>query len=401
MFDKIVFNNYEDYSISIDVRNTFDYIIRKGRIDLQNVNTEELQMEWVNVVANELGGIAFKLIKQKCKALEIGEWTFSGRMAGWFTLINAWDIETVQEAEDYEELDGDYFQLFGNTLSSNSQLRRLQNLIDSDLNTISKIIKSVVDTKGVEIIKALSKDLILSENINLNNLRKIVREELNKLTNKRRLTEGETSEDRAKFGVFTYWIEGDEPEAIYFTNKLEAIQYAKELVNGFAMNYEDDYSLPESIEVWAKDRDGMWSNSGRPEYEYYFEGQPTLQEALSLDQKRAAKEYGLDDDEFRVNMILAKAGYESLSTDFVYQKSGRGGFNKNRNTLTGDMDKLIDIASVEARRIREVRKAVARGDAAVSLANQYDFMEEPALVVATVFYDHANNLVGSKMYGIG
>lgn len=250
-------------------------------------------------------------------------------------------------------------------------------------------------------------------------LKRIIREEISNILNKTsksvrpisRLTEGETSEDMAKFGVFTYYgPEGDaEPETAYFTSRSEAIRYAKEMSESAYDESPGSFYIPSVIEVWPKGRDGSWGSNGAPIFQQYFDDltetkkrntNSRLTEDLSAEQKRYAREVGLTDDEFRVNMILAKAGFESLSTDYVYSKTGRGGYNANRNASTGNTDKLINVASLEARRIKEVRKAVARGDAGVSLAQQYDFMEEPALVVATVFYDHANELVGRKIYGV-
>lgn len=183
MFDKIEYNKYEDSSISIEVRNTLNYIINKLRVDLDNVDTEELDFEWSNTVANKLGDIAFKEIRKSCKLLEISEWTFSGRSSGYYTLTNDFDIKELKNANDYTDLEGTYFKILGNELKSNAQLRRLQNLLDSDLSEITKIIKRVVDTKGVEIIKYLVIDLTITENNDLNENNNTVNESNNQSVN--------------------------------------------------------------------------------------------------------------------------------------------------------------------------------------------------------------------------
>ncbi len=172
--DTVEYNKYEDSSISVEVKNTLNYIINKLRVDLDNVDTEELDMVWGNTVANELGDIAFKEIRKSCKVLEISEWTFSGRSAGYYTLINNFDVEELEEAEDYTDLEGNYYQYLGNEIRNNSQLRKLQTLLNSDLNKITKIIKNVIDTKGVQIVKYLVKDLTITES---NGLKEVVEPE--------------------------------------------------------------------------------------------------------------------------------------------------------------------------------------------------------------------------------
>lgn len=126
------------------------------------------------------------------------------------------------------------------------------------------------------------------------------------------------------------------------------------------------------------------------------DSQSNVTEALSSSQRKYASDNNLTDDEYRVNMILAKAGFESLSTDFNgYSKPVN--FSANRSKITGDMRKLINVATLESSRIRDIKKAAARGDAAVSLADKYDFvdtMKEAALTVAGIFYAQANKLNG-------
>jgi hypothetical protein len=195
MFDIIKYNIHDDNTIEVNVKNTLSYIVRKSKLNVDSNFFEKFGSDidhlWSNNVANQLGDIVFEKIKLKTKALELLDWEFSGRSAGYFTLTNNYDVENVLNVDDYEELEGEYFQYFGNEITKQNQLVRLQSLIEKDIDIITKIMNDVINKEGVEYFDNMIKDIISHNideskitklgkkmSINERQIRKIIREEL-------------------------------------------------------------------------------------------------------------------------------------------------------------------------------------------------------------------------------
>ena len=67
---------------------------------------------------------------------------------------------------------------------------------------------------------------------------------------------------KEKYGVFIYIVEGEEPFCDYFQNKESALKCAEKYKK--MIGDESFFKEARSIEVWEKDEDGLWGNSGEP-----------------------------------------------------------------------------------------------------------------------------------------
>ena len=61
---------------------------------------------------------------------------------------------------------------------------------------------------------------------------------------------------KEKYGVFIYRKYNDENvDNFYFSDEIEAVEYAKFTASTLFAYY---------VEVWKKDKDGLWGNTGEP-----------------------------------------------------------------------------------------------------------------------------------------
>ena len=131
MFNNTMFNRHSDNSISVEVVDALNYIIKTGNFSENTM--ERVYDAWINEIAVELGDITFAELKKECKTLKLTNWCFSGR---WFVLLNEFDINENSNIQD-------------------------------DLETITRTLKMVCDIDGVNKIKELLKFYEISEAIEM------------------------------------------------------------------------------------------------------------------------------------------------------------------------------------------------------------------------------------------